>query len=471
MSIQQRLVGSYLAVILATVCILEVILITSVNYYYHYNVERALMNQAEISASFFQQYFSEEEVNEQAEKLVRAFSQHTSAQVQILDAAGQIIQDSFGAQSGISFNKYADVQQASGGEAGTWRGVDGDTNENIVAVSYPLQSKGKTVGIVRFISSLTGTIEAIRYVSGLIILAGVLVVLIVAILSLFLSRTITSSIRELTKAAEQMAEGNFSVRAKKYYRDELGTLADTMNAMASRISRNEQHKNEFISSVSHEIRTPLTNIKGWTVTLKADAAPDDALVTEGLDIIESETDRLAQLVDELLDFSKLDNGRLELVRSSVHVPELIQQIGVLMAPRAARLGIRLDIHADSNIPMIMADENRMRQVFINLLDNALKFTDTGGTIVVHAEVSHREVIIRIRDTGCGIVDEELKLVLQKFYKGKNSPTGSGLGLSICQEIMRLHHGRLAIDSKPGVGTTVRIYLPINEQIIDREEAK
>ncbi|KJB85374.1 hypothetical protein AZ66_24945, partial [Paenibacillus sp. E194] len=238
MGIQQRLVGSYLAVILITVCILEVILITSVNYYYHYNVERALINQAEISAAFFQQYFAEEEVTEQSEKLVRAFSQHTSAQVQIMDAAGHIIQDSYGTNAGKEIIHYTDVQQAADGEVGTWRGFDDDTNEHIVSVSYPLQSEGKTVGIVRFISSLTGTIDAVRYISILFILAGVLVVSIVAILSIFLSRTITGPIRELKKAAEVMADGNFSIRAKKMYRDEIGTLADTMNAMASRISRN-----------------------------------------------------------------------------------------------------------------------------------------------------------------------------------------------------------------------------------------
>ncbi|GAV16070.1 cell wall metabolism sensor histidine kinase WalK [Paenibacillus sp. NAIST15-1] len=462
--IRQRLVGSYLAVILTTVCILEVILITSVNYYYHYNVERALINQAEISAAFFQQYFAEEEVAEQSEKLVRAFSQHTSAQVQIMDAAGHIIQDSYGTQAGKEIIRYTDVQQAAAGEVGTWRGFDDDTNEHIVSVSYPLQSEGKTVGIVRFISSLTGTIDAVRYISILFILAGVLVVAIVAMLSIFLSRTITGPIRELKKAAEVMADGNFSIRAKKVYRDELGTLADTMNAMASRISRNEQLKNEFISSVSHEIRTPLTNIKGWAVTLKAGGTREDDLVTEGLDIIESETDRLSQLVDELLDFSKLDAGRLELAFSLVDVPRLVQQIGILLSPRAARLGIKLHIHSDPMFPIIFADENRLRQVLINLLDNAFKFTNEQGEIDLNARAFEHEVMISVRDTGSGIQEHELGMVMKKFYKGKNSPTGSGLGLSISEEIIRLHQGRIEMESEQGIGTEVRIYLPIHHEI-------
>ncbi|MFW5437973.1 ATP-binding protein [Paenibacillus apiarius] len=459
MGIQKRLVGSYFAVILITVSILEIFLIASVNYYYNHNVERTLMNQAEISASFFHQYFSDEDLEKQSERLLGGFSQNTAAQVQIISSSGQLLQDSAGAPAGKNMSGYPDVQEACSGTAGTWRGHEPSANDTVLAVSYPLQAKDMTVGAVRFVTSLSATTATVRYISVLFISVGIVVVAIVAVLGIFLSRTITGSITELKLAAERMAEGDFTARAKKRYRDELGTLADTFNAMAAKIRRNEQLKNDFISSVSHEIRTPLTSIKGWVVTLKSDKKAGEAMLADGLDIIESETDRLTELVDELLDLSKLDNGRIVLSRTPLHLADLLRHIGKQLAPRAARQGISLEVQADETLPVIHADENRLKQVLINLLDNSLKFTGPDGIITVRAHSTQEQIIIAVEDTGAGIAEEDIEHVLQKFYKGNNSAAGSGLGLSICYEIVKLHQGQLKIDSRAGQGTKVHIYLP------------
>ncbi|MCM3340532.1 HAMP domain-containing histidine kinase [Paenibacillus sp. MER TA 81-3] len=461
MGIQKRLVGSYFAVILITVCILEIFLIASVNYYYYHNVERILVNQAEISASFFHQYFAEEELEKQSERLLNGFSQNTAAQVQIISSSGQLLQDSAGAQDGKNMLDYPDVQEACSGTVGIWKGREPSVHDTVLAVSYPLQAKDMTVGAVRFVTSLTDTMATIRYITVIFISVGLIVVAIVAVLGIFLSRTITGSITELKLAAEQMAEGDFTARAKKRYRDELGTLADTFNTMAAKIRRNEQLKNDFISSVSHEIRTPLTSIKGWVVTLKTEPKDGTAMLADGLEIIESETDRLTVLVDELLDLSKLDNGRIVLSRTPLHLADLLRHIGKQLAPRAARQSISLEVQADDTLPVIHADENRLKQVLINLLDNALKFTGPNGIIKVYTQSSQEQVVITVEDTGAGIAEEDIEHVLQKFYKGNNSAAGSGLGLSICYEIVKLHQGQLKIDSQSGQGTKVYIYLPRN----------
>ncbi|WP_256759990.1 ATP-binding protein [Cohnella sp. WQ 127256] len=459
MGIQKRLVGSYLAVIAITVAILEIFLIFSVRSYYYSNVERALISQAELSASFFHQYFDAEDLEKQSERLLRGFSQHSAAQVQIISATGQLLQDSTGMRVGYVMTDYPDVQEASNGEVGIWQGHEPSTEESVLAVSYPLQSIDSNVGVVRYVTSLTETKKTVDHISELLIAVGILVVVIVTVVGVLLSRTITGPVSDLKYAARKMAEGDFSARAKKRYQDELGTLADTLNAMATKIQRDEALKNDFISSVSHELRTPLTSIKGWAVTLHSNHGEDQTMLEDGLRIIEMETDRLTRLVDELLDFSKWDNGQIELYRVSLYLPDFLLNIGKQLAPRAARLNISLEVNIGDKLPSIHADENRMRQVLINLIDNALKFTSDNGTVKIIARSVEDGVMIIVEDTGSGIAAHDIDHVFQKSYKGNVGAHGSGLGLSISEQIIKRHGGSLSIESRIGVGTKVVIHLP------------
>ncbi|WP_042162016.1 sensor histidine kinase [Paenibacillus gorillae] len=463
MSIQKRLVGSYVTVICVTVLILEIFLIVYVRYYYLHNVERSLMNQAELSASFYEQYFADADLEEQSERLLKGFAHNSDAQVQIINSAGRLLQDSIGIHQGDpSMTKYMDVRAALQGHAGTWRGKDPATQESILAVSFPLRSHDVIVGEVRFVTSLTDTINTVKHIAIVLISVGLLVIAIVTVLGLLLSWTITRSIKDLKLAADRMTEGDFSTRVHKRYEDELGSLADTMNMMASRITKSEQLKNDFISSVSHELRTPLTSIKGWIITLKTSGHDNKELLHEGLDILESEGDRLNHMLEELLDFSKLDNGRIVIHPGPVQLAPLLHHVGKQLSPRAARQGIALEIQAADNLPILQADENRLKQVFINLIDNSLKFSDSSGRILIqaHSAPEQEQVIITVEDTGIGIAEEDLQYVLQKFYKADQHATGSGLGLSIANQIIGLHQGELRITSEAGKGTTVQIYLPI-----------
>ncbi|MNI53773.1 Alkaline phosphatase synthesis sensor protein PhoR [compost metagenome] len=243
------------------------------------------------------------------------------------------------------------------------------------------------------------------------------------------------------------------------YNDELGALADTLNTMAAKIHQNEKFKNDLISSVSHELRTPLTSIKGWVVTLHASVGDNQDMLNEGLEIIDSETDRLTQMVDELLDFSKLDNGRIQLSCKPVNLQQLLLHIGKQLTPRAARQSISLVVEVEETLPIIQADENRLKQVLINLIDNSLKFTGSGGRISMYVYSNKQQVIITVEDTGSGIMEKDLANVLQKFYKGNSHAAGSGLGLPISEQIIKLHQGQLFITSVVGEGTKVEIYLP------------
>lgn len=424
-------------------------------------MERTLTNQAELAASFFHQYFDEIDLEEQSERLLKGFSENSAAQVQIISAAGQILQDSTGYQAGGNIINYEDVQEAISGSIGVWRGQDPITHEAILAVSYPLQADETIVGSVRFVTSLTDAIAAIRQISTIFITIGLFVLAIVAALSVLVSRTITGSIKELKLAVGKMAEGDFNVTIKQRFKDELGTLADTLNMMAAKIKRNEQLKNDFISSVSHELRTPLTSIKGWAITLQGSGVDDQRLLSDGLEIIETESDRLTSLVDELLDLSKLDNEQIMLSYAPLALGELLQHIGKQLILRANRQHISLNVWAADNLPIISADENRLKQVLINVIDNALKFTESNGVISMQAQVNslQRGIIITIEDTGVGISEEDLMNVFQKFYKGSHNTSGSGLGLSISKQMIELHGGEMKIYSQLGKGTKVEIYVP------------
>ncbi|WNS45462.1 HAMP domain-containing sensor histidine kinase [Paenibacillus sp. MMS20-IR301] len=465
MGIQKRLVGSYLIVICLTVLILEIILIFSVRYYYFHNIEQTLMNQAELSASFYQQYFDEEDLEEQSGRLLKGFTSYSNAQVQVINSAGQLLQDSNGMQGDTNLKDYIDIQAAIEGQPGSWRGKDPATGEVILAVSYPLLNQSSTVGEVRFITSLTETINTVNQITILLIGAGLLVIGVVTLPGLFLSWTITRSIKDLKQAADRMTGGNFNIRVQKRYNDELGSLADTFNMMASQISKSEQLKNDFIASVSHELRTPLTSIKGWVITMKAGGAGNLSLFHEGLDIIEAESDRLTHMVDELLDFSKLDNGRITIQPASVDVAGLLKHICRQLTPRATRQGVRLEMSIEENLPVIQADGNRLKQVMINLIDNSLKFTHAPGHILISARTDSGKVIVAVTDTGPGIAAADLDHVRQKFYKADQQAAGSGLGLAIAEQIIKLHHGELRISSTLGKGTMVEIDLPMNSGAI------
>jgi signal transduction histidine kinase len=230
--------------------------------------------------------------------------------------------------------------------------------------------------------------------------------------------------------------------------------------MAEEIQKEDQLKNEFISSMSHELRTPLTSIKGWAITLKNKDVSSTDMLFDGLDIIEKESDRLTSMVEELLDFSKFTSGKTTLKQERVNIIDVILQIKTQLTPRAVREGIDFRVELNEDVPFIISDENRLKQVFINVLDNSFKFTPMGGSIILTLDLLENSIVIKITDTGCGIPAEELPRVKEKFFKGKSSKSQNGIGLSICDEIIKLMNGTFEIYSEVDKGTEVVITLPL-----------
>ena len=462
-SIRTRLVGNFMLVIFITVVILEIFLINAVKHYYYESVEALLSNQIMFSSDFYSRYFSSTSIEDLIIDDVDVFWQQTDAEVQILDLKGNILMDSIG----VSFPNVVmsdDVAKSLKGEKGTWIGnVDYDTSP-VMAVSYPLMSEGKIIGIIRFITSLRETNRTIKSIAIIFIWIGVIVIFISGLVSVFLANTIVRPLKEVTYVAQKMASGQLKVRSEKKFDDEIGKLSDTLNFMAEELIKKEELKNDFISSISHELRTPLTSIKGWAITLKSEEL-DNPLIKDGLDIIEKESDRLTSMVEELLDFSRFVSGRIKLNKEEIDIGKIMSQITKQLTPRASLKDINIELHINEELPHIIGDENRIKQVFINLIDNSLKFTPEGGKIIFSGKSKDNMILICVEDNGCGIPKEDLPYAMEKFYKGKNAKSHSGLGLSISDEIVKLHGGYIKIESEVDVGTKVSVFLPVGEEVI------
>lgn len=460
-SIKKRLVSNFLFIIIITVIILEVLIINIVGENYYKNLEDNMLNQIRVSSDLYLRYFSDSSLKDNVLNNVDTFWKQTTAQVQIVDTKGNVLMDSIGVTPG-NLSQMEDVKKALNGERGRWIGnVDYD-NERVMTIAYPLKSGNNIVGALRFISSLREVNKEIKYIAIVFIGIGLVVILISGVMSIFLSNTIAEPLKEVTLVAEEMASGNYKIQSKKRYDDEVGKLSDTLNYMAEEIQKEDRLKNEFISSMSHELRTPLTSIKGWAVTLKNKNVSSTELLFDGLDIIEKESDRLTSMVEELLDFSKFTSGKTTLKQERVNIIDVMLQIKIQLTPRALREGIDFKVELDEDVPFIISDENRLKQVFINVLDNSFKFTPMGGIVIMTLDLLENSLVIKIADTGCGIPAEELPRVKEKFFKGKSSKSQNGIGLSICDEIIKLMNGTFEIYSEVDKGTEVMITLPFRE---------
>lgn len=456
--IKKRLVSSYFLIILLTVFLFELFMFIAIRQYYLGHIRDSLQNKAEVSAAFYSQYLVDKSLEEQVSSLINSFAETTSAQVQLVGLNGTVLGDSTGISWGESLHT-PDIKAALNGSAGEWQGRISETGEPVLSIAVPLKNGGETTGVLRLVTSLVEAYAVIEKTSLVLLLAGVIIIAVSIIISILLSATITKPIREIIKGAEEMAVGKFSVRIKKRNNDELGKLTDTLHYMAAEITRHEQLKNKFISSISHELRTPLTSIKGWVITLLSESPRYDPIVQEGLEIIDKETDRLVLLVEELLDLSKLVEGKITLHITRVNINEWVQQIAKQLTPRTKRQNIQLFIEVAPDLPDIAGDPNRLKQVLLNLLDNALKFTPNGGMIYIFASKTETGIQLSVKDTGTGIPPADLPHIKKRFYKANESSSGSGLGLSICDEIMTLHEGRMEIYSMPRIGTQVDLFFP------------
>ncbi len=450
--------------------------------YYYESVAMTLETHANDNVtSFFNLYIggTDERFRSGARTFVENFEDKDKMEVWVIDSHGEPIISSNGFQpnSNESMPDY-DNAYTSGLGYGIWYGKM-SSGEKVMALSYMLPTVGNAEsGAVRFIISLEEIDHQIAAIVTLIIVIFSLALLIVAFSGSYFIKSIVNPVKKINETAKKIAGGDLNARIDStYYDDEIGDLCETINFMAGEISETDRMKNDFISTISHELRTPLTAIKGWGETLLQIGNSDPTLMQRGMNIIINESGRLTELVEELLDFSRMQNGRFTLNKEPIDVLAELDEAVFVFRERSAKDGIDLIYNSPTECAPMVGDPHRIKQVFVNILDNAFKYTSQGGKVGVSAQILERKINILISDTGCGISPEDLPKVKEKFFKANVSVQGAGIGLAVASEIIKLHGGDLEIASILGEGTTVTITFPIENTeltpivINDKKEQK
>ena len=465
-SIARRWITNSVGLLLLIVAILVAALSFAVQGYVYNGIHSALNGRSDELTNVFSSYGrkSASDFLAEARSYVEDFPNKESMELMVISQAGKVVTTSIGFTPDQS-QAIPDYKNAlaSPDDYGTWTGRL-KTGERVMAVTRLIRNEaGSPVGAIRYVVSLGEADKQIFTVVAALVLAGAIVLLFAAISSHYFIRSILTPIRQIGSTAKLIAQGDFKARIVKTNNDELGDLCDTINGMAGELGQNEKMKNDFISSVSHELRTPLTAIKGWAETIQS-GETDSAMFQRGMSIIVGETERLSGIVEELLDFSRMQSGRMTLTMDRI---DLLAELGaaVYMFSERARSEHKFLVYEEpAMLPPVLGDINRLRQVFVNVLDNALKYTQEGGTINVNAEEEGGFISVIIADDGCGIPAEHLPNVKKKFYKANQTVRGSGIGLALADEIMTLHSGSLDIDSHENVGTVVTIRIPTFRQL-------
>ena len=471
-SITRRWITNNLGVIVLILLVIELAVIYAVQSYFYNSAQQYLLSKIISVNGVLTRYASDAGTNLNAEirSTLENFSGKDKMELMAIDYDGMIVLTSsgFSPDYTISMPDYDEAMRSpvQGYCAKTMRTENG---ERIMAVCYPITEISEEYSAIRVVASLETIDDTISGFVLAVTIAAIAVLLLLGLSDLYFVRSILRPIREINTNTEKFAQGDFSARINQESEDEIGELCAGINHMADELSTAEAMKNEFISSVSHELRTPLTAIKGWAETLSdmsADAVAeqtpaDPVMMQKGLHIIVGETERLSEMVEELLDFSRMQSGHFSLQMDTMDILAELGDAVLIYMERAKKDDIRITYDEPEMLPFVYGDKNRIRQVFINIIDNAIKYSDPGGLVQITAEaVDHDKAVrITVQDHGCGIKKSDLGKVKTKFYKPNHTRRGSGIGLAVADELVGLHNGTLDIDSEENVGTTVTITLP------------
>ena len=467
------IVSSILPVITILVLIAALVSIALGSNYYA-NARSALEAKATAGTDYFNTYAmtSYDEYFRSATLYANSFEDSASIELQFLDRNGHVEVSTRSLMTGSKPGTKDIIDALTSGRVSSFRGVDPATGEKIIAASGLLKFNGRVVGVMRFVTA-TRNLDSQVLLTVLIILAIMAaVIFVIVIFSLLLINNVVAPVSAVSEAAKQISGGSYGYQIPNRYADEMGELVDNINDMSLKIGENEKLQSEFISSVSHELRTPLTAINGWGETLLADDGSDSEALRRGLNIIVKESGRLTNMVEELLDFSKMADGRFALHLEQMDLQAEFEDAVYTYREVFKQQGITLDYHSDGVYDEpITADPERLKQVFCNVLDNAAKHGGAGKRIETRLVRRGSHYIITIRDYGPGIPADDLPHVKEKFYKGGSKARGSGIGLAVCDEIIRLHNGTLAIGNAKGGGCIVTIRLPIVPHRAHHEKEK
>lgn len=457
-SITKRWLVNSLGIVIAVLLVVDVMGLILANSYYKTTIRQYLTSKLDSISSDLLKYQSSSGFRAEVRDIIEKFDEKDKYELMAVSSTGRatLTSSGFAPSDWMNLDDYREAKNSE--ERCCYRELKLESGERVMSYIVMLSGPAYEYSALRIMTSMDAVHNQMIKLGILFSAIMLAIILLMFVSGLYFIRSIVLPVRRMCETARSYAEGDFRERIEKVEDDEIGELADAINYMASELESSDKMKNEFISSVSHELRTPLTAIKGWSET--ALQMPDDPeTVGKAMRVITGETERLSDMVEELLDFSRIQDGRFTL---QIETCDILAELGdavLIYTERAKALGIELKYYEPEMLPFVHGDRARLRQVFINIIDNAVKYSNPGGVVSVEAYEKKGNIVVLISDTGVGISAEDLPKVKTKFYKANQTRRGSGIGLAVADEIVNMHGGSLIVNSKLGTGTTVMITLP------------
>ena len=321
---------------------------------------------------------------------------------------------------------------------------------------------GMTVALVYVSIGIVAGWEFIAEVWWQLLLGGALASATALLLARLLAKGMTTPLRDMARAANTMSQGDYGERVITSSRDEVGRLADAFNRMSAELANVERHRRDLVANVSHELKTPISALRARLENLLDGVEPPDP---EVLQVMLQQTERLSRLVEQLLDLSRLESGDVPMEREDVEIDSLVRTVASeVEVGRAERL-VHVRTEIPETLPPLWADRERIHQVLFNLLDNAVRFTQPGGEVVISAIQTGSRCEVRVTDTGPGIPPEHLPFLFERFYRVDQARSrgdgGTGIGLAIARSVVEAHGGRIRADSEVGRGSVFTFDIPLS----------
>lgn len=341
-----------------------------------------------------------------------------------------------------------------------------ESKDRFLVSGHPIIQRNTFLGAVYVLSSIEEIKPAIQEVRNMILLSGIGAFFLALSLTWVISRKFSIPLIQMENTTRQIAKGKLDSKVKVMSRDEIGSLAQAINDLALDLDRYQETRKELFSNISHELRTPITSLKGYTRMLKEKGYETEEEKNQILDFIGQESERMDRLIEDVFDLSKMEVGKANLQLEWIDLTEIIEHVVRKTAWKAEEKGLKIKMEVPLDLPLFYGDGLRMEQILINLLENAIMYTEK-GVITLRATTDQHQLLISIEDTGIGIPEEELPHIFERFYRVEKSRSrkhgGTGLGLAIVKQLVELQGGAIQVFSQTGKGTRFELVFPIDQE--------
>lgn len=390
--------------------------------------------------------------------LMESMSSETAMEVVVLDQSREIV-----GNSGIN-GFMQGGERANKGETGSF--TDQKDGQEYFYSGKIVQNSSTDVEEIYIFSPSDLMGESAFQVQNALILSGTGALLLAFGFTFMVSKRLSSPLQAMEKAAYKMAKGDLEVQIPVSSKDELGSLSHSMNKLSRELKRYRVNRQEFFSNVSHEFRTPLSYLQGYSHALKSKLYRSEEEKQQFIEIIYDESHRMNRLIHDLFELSRMEEKRFPLELQLVQIKKAAHGAVEKVEVEAKKKGISIVVKVEEEIPNIVADSFRLEQIFINLLHNAVRYTEQ-GQILVKVTMENGNVKASVSDTGIGIATEELPYIFERFYRVEKSRArdfgGTGLGLAIVKQLTELQYGRIKVESHPDIGTIFTLSFPVAKE--------